>query len=957
MHTGSKFASFAPDQLVELEDLQDRFFDYLDDQAKDLASRVYDGPGVFGTTLGFDLTTPGEFDITGSSLATDGIGHLLDVTAAIAYCQDVSYEDSPAIPYEVSLRWSEGPWVDAVENTIRNNADTGAPEYIARMNFIGEAGEPDDVQIVGDDIVFTIDTLCEAGVSHAGRFALVYLVNAPQASTSAIALPILTVAFSGGLNKITVVSNKLGQSIVSTNTAHYRVIVLGPTVRRNSSKLGVSGYVVLGTITDDDADTSAQNLINISLSNINDAFNNFAQAKPIIASSAGPKDPLPVALWATSSVEYDGSIITFGGSQSFPLQNVNSSAIYAYDPAIDSWAVKAAVFADAFTAQVATCRVGDIVYVAGGHNGATVSNLLRRYDANADAFLGNGATMPAGRHGGALVALGDYLYYIGGDIAIPTLVSAQVSVYRYSIDTDQWSAVASLPTAKARVNAVVSGSKIFVLGGATADLFNSVESYCYDPSTNAWESLADEPDEIVTPFATYNGGPFRQPAVALINGAVHLVSGSGQDSGAYSFHHVYSIQDDSWAVLPAPKLPNTYATTHGAVDGVLYMFGGVVRNGASSFAVISRGFAANLSTVSAAVTDGCAVDAGDASETPSSFSTEFLSTLTDLRAGHSICKLGSGYLISGGFDSISGTYTASCEMFWPETRTLCNVANMPDPRALHGSTQYGHRAVILSGNIEEDVGDRRVWAFNPYANSWTELASPQAGPSRSKYAMVVDGSIVYFIGGYNHDVVPVELDTVEAFDLASLRSHGTVATLAAAAGAGSAALLDDIVYHATSTVIQATKLSKLDDAVTSVGVVKGVTLPAVVQDGGLAIYNGSLYIYEPTNSRILRYDPRDYTFEIVATGLISRYRAAFFVQNGRAYIMGGSTTSGLTVADDTVQEIVLPSVPYSETPNVPSNFSTGKRGDSVGFRAGQIYGSIGWDRFDSSSFTRMTIAL
>ena len=84
MSTGTKFISLSPNRLIEIDDLESRMFDYLDDQHAALAGRVYDSPGVFGV-LGIDPLVSGEFDILGDALATDGLGRLLDPSSASAY--------------------------------------------------------------------------------------------------------------------------------------------------------------------------------------------------------------------------------------------------------------------------------------------------------------------------------------------------------------------------------------------------------------------------------------------------------------------------------------------------------------------------------------------------------------------------------------------------------------------------------------------------------------------------------------------------------------------------------------------------------------------------------------------------------------------------------------------------------------------------------------------------------
>src|SRR5690606_29601129 len=83
-------------------------------------------------------------------------------------------------------------------------------------------------------ITFTIDSVCEAGVSHAGRTARIWkVIPGEGATTEAIAIEDVAVVYTAGNNKITTMGT-LGQSAVSTTAADYMVALLGPSVKRNT---------------------------------------------------------------------------------------------------------------------------------------------------------------------------------------------------------------------------------------------------------------------------------------------------------------------------------------------------------------------------------------------------------------------------------------------------------------------------------------------------------------------------------------------------------------------------------------------------------------------------------------------------------------------------------------------------------------------------------------------------
>jgi len=241
MTTNDVYVNVSAKRLLGTDDFGDRLLGYMIDAVRDANARNFDVGMTHGIALG--LSSPGNdlIDIDGTSIASDGLGHFLD--PANATHEDINFENQTGFDYYVGLEYSEEP------DDVQINPRTGQPEYIGYKEQIGKQGDPDSVVDNGSNITFTIDGVTEAGRTHAGRSAVVYMKTpAAGATTAAVAIETCTVAWSGGANKITT-TGTLGQTTVSTTPSDYEVIVLGPTVSRGTDLRSVSGVAFIGIVT------------------------------------------------------------------------------------------------------------------------------------------------------------------------------------------------------------------------------------------------------------------------------------------------------------------------------------------------------------------------------------------------------------------------------------------------------------------------------------------------------------------------------------------------------------------------------------------------------------------------------------------------------------------------------------------------------------------------------------
>ena len=142
---------------------------------------------------------------------------------------------------------------------------------------------------------------------------------------------------------------------------------------------------------------------------------------------------------------------------------------------------------------LAAVAFGNCVYVMGGFSlvGDTLSS-VERFDPSTGVWE-QVADMPTARSFCAAVALGSHIYVCGGEDEDDEGVT---SFERYCPATDTWATLADLPETRRVHVAVVHDGLIYVLGGHRAgeDYNNPYASVLwYDPAENAWEEVASMP--------------------------------------------------------------------------------------------------------------------------------------------------------------------------------------------------------------------------------------------------------------------------------------------------------------------------------------------------------------------------------------------------------------------------------------------------------------------------------
>lgn len=245
MATGKRKVDIYLKKFLTQQQITENFFDYLEDQIHDVFGKVYPVSGVFEPdTLVANIlsaSAPDSFNLTTPLRGTDGSkGNLLVLDPIDASL--INFENSLSIPYYVGLRFNRIPRETEI------NVRTGEIKYTFLEEAIGELAEPNSVTDDGDEtLTLKIDSVCEPGVSHAGRKAIVWL---KRAQSQAQAFEEVTVIWDGVNNKIETLT-ALGQTIgnISTDPSDYQVFLKGPSVRRNTDLRINANIVFLGIVT------------------------------------------------------------------------------------------------------------------------------------------------------------------------------------------------------------------------------------------------------------------------------------------------------------------------------------------------------------------------------------------------------------------------------------------------------------------------------------------------------------------------------------------------------------------------------------------------------------------------------------------------------------------------------------------------------------------------------------
>src|SRR5229473_5414947 len=173
---------------------------------------------------------------------------------------------------------------------------------------------------------------------------------------------------------------------------------------------------------------------------------------------------------ATEGMAVGGIGQVIVGAYGFSGGYTNQTLLYNINTNLWSTGAPAPLPARAGAASGETTH-GGFLYVIGGENSTGVLSDLQRYDPGLDAWITLTPTPTAtARAGAAAAVIDDGIFVIGGRQSTGGPCSGGpylTTVEKYDVDTNTWSTVAPLPSARSDLAAVAHGGKIFVFGGST----------------------------------------------------------------------------------------------------------------------------------------------------------------------------------------------------------------------------------------------------------------------------------------------------------------------------------------------------------------------------------------------------------------------------------------------------------------------------------------------------------
>jgi len=186
---------------------------------------------------------------------------------------------------------------------------------------------------------------------------------------------------------------------------------------------------------------------------------------------------------AAGAMGHDGKVYVFGGAG-------GSSYTQIYDPQTNSWSLGASMLDGAWEAKAATVTNGSI-WVVGGEGPA--AGYAQVYNPVDDTWY-VGTPAPVAVECGAMVAVGDDLYYSGGGVGGYT---GTTNFYMYDASAGSWvTTLQTLPTARAAHAMVVGDDGLVYVVGGSSDAYNAgADAYStvlvYNPATDEWSAVAD----------------------------------------------------------------------------------------------------------------------------------------------------------------------------------------------------------------------------------------------------------------------------------------------------------------------------------------------------------------------------------------------------------------------------------------------------------------------------------
>jgi len=209
--------------------------------------------------------------------------------------------------------------------------------------------------------------------------------------------------------------------------------------------------------------------------------------------------------------------------------------------------------------ELTGAALGGRIYAAGGIAQLGITPALQAFDP-ARAEWQRLASVPQGRHHGAMAALGGRLILTGGFDNLPFGAEDAVGeTWIYNPIRDAWAAGPPMPGRRAAHAVAVVADRLYVVGGIGDD---PEKLYAFDPAAASWEVLA-------TSLPTLR----EHLTAATVDGRIHAIAGRWNGGVNRTDHEIYDPASTSWA--RGADLPTARSGLGAAViRGRIHVLGG-----------------------------------------------------------------------------------------------------------------------------------------------------------------------------------------------------------------------------------------------------------------------------------------------------------------------------------------------------------------------------------------------
>jgi N-acetylneuraminic acid mutarotase len=321
---------------------------------------------------------------------------------------------------------------------------------------------------------------------------------------------------------------------------------------------------------------------------------------------------LPARTQEVAVAEAGGLIYVIGGQQRDGAAVALTSAVWAYDPAADSWSPKAPLPGTPRD-HIGAASVGGKIYAIGGLTGWPAPSVPWVYEYNP---LTNAWTQKAdmpnprpddglpsnpGRGAMGVAVIGGEIYVAGGVSGLTGAladVEAVQAFAKYNPATNSWTELPAMPTGRDHLVGLAVGGKFHAIGGrnVAVDQVTGVHEV-FDPATGTWG----------------NGAPMPEPrggmGAGVLNGKIIVYGGEGPPATGWIWASTdeYDPATNSWRSL-TPMGVARHGVGGASYNGAIYAPGGGELAGGEGESVVHERFTyAETASPTATVTPSATV--------------------------------------------------------------------------------------------------------------------------------------------------------------------------------------------------------------------------------------------------------------------------------------------------------------------------------------------------------------